>query len=162
LRITHISSLRLERKLPYDPDFHGVISKDYEMTIGLRSADSSQARFQIRVRVRFGVRDSGMEMGTIEAKAETCVSGVKIPLNDQGTLDEKNVTDEFKLLVEGALGEDVLLPLSILARSAHLPSLTPIPRIFSNVSASPARGRRKVRRAQVGKPRRAALKASIG
>ena len=130
MRNTHISSLKLERKIPYNPDFHGIINKEYNMSVSLQSADSKQATFLIEVAVKFKFDDSKEEIGSIVAKAVSRVSDVPIPLDADGAFAPNKATKEFRLLVEGALGEDVILPLSLLARSAHLPTLTPVPIVF--------------------------------
>lgn len=130
MRTTHISSVKLERKLSYDPSFHGIIENDLQLSVTLLLAEQSLARFGLELKVAFRVATSGEEMGSLEARALTEISGIPVPLDANGEFQEGLATEEFRLLVEGGLAEDVLVPLSLLTRAAKMPTILPIPQVF--------------------------------
>jgi len=130
--------VRLERKIPYDPSFHGTVKKDLDVAVVLKSVDKSQATFVVDVKVTFTVKNTGENMGVLEAKAEIRITDVPIPVDDAGLFKDENATEEFMMLVEGGLGEDVMIPLSMLSRAAKMPGIVPTPIIFPRKEFEPS------------------------
>ncbi len=131
MRTTHFVKASVERTLPYDPDFHGLVEKKVDLGImALKSQEANDARFRISFDVRFVIQETGQEMGRVSAEAESHIRSMEVPRSPDGGVDMTKASESFRKVVEGALGEDVLIPLSVIARSAHLPSLLPIPVVF--------------------------------
>jgi hypothetical protein len=130
MRITYFKKVNVQRSIQYDPDFHGLVDNKVDILIESQKDTSDRLRVQIKLAIRYSIKGSGAEMGTIEAEAESLVTGVPVPWLPNGGIDGEKVSEELKRVIEGAVAEDVMLPLSIVARGAHLPSLLPIPMLF--------------------------------
>ncbi|MCI4363542.1 MAG: hypothetical protein L3K13_04475 [Thermoplasmata archaeon] len=138
MRTTYFTAVELRRKIPYDPNFHGLVEKRVEITLDVDKSELQDALFRIKLRIRFVLAGSDEEMGFVSATAESRITGMAPPRTPEGTLDSNQLSPEFMRVVDGAVGEDMLIPLSILARQAHLPSLLPIPEIIRRPATLPS------------------------
>lgn len=129
MRTTYIQSMEVKRTNPYDPDFHGMIDYDVDIDVHPESNTDKEAKFHIKLKFIFTDRDAKKEYGSVIVDAWTTIT-TAVPLNGDGKLDMDSAPENFKRLVEGAVLEDVILPVSAVARQAKLPSLVPSPLLF--------------------------------
>lgn len=130
MRTTWIKELSIKRKMEYDPDFHGLI--DTNLNLGLREIDISgdTLLLEITIKGQYKTKDTKEEMGTLKAIAETKITGTDFSITEEGELDFELLPENMKRVIEGAIGEDLMIYLSMATRMAHLPSLLPIPALF--------------------------------
>lgn len=146
MRTTHVHSLEIKRLIPYDPDFHGLVDQDGKINLAFVEGSEEKPRFRILIEFYFKQREDGTEMGHIRVEALTVLHGVKIPRDASGSLNMREAPENVKRLVEGAVGEDLLIPISLAARLAHLPAPIPSPVIFPRAASAvsqTAEGREK-------------------
>lgn len=141
MRTTYIKDLTIKRKIPYDPNFHGLIDTKLDLGFKIENLTGDSAVFQISLKAEFITKDKQTEMGTMEAIAETNITGFSFPISDDGNLSIESMPENLKRVIEGAIFEDIMLHLSIIARFAHFPSLLPIPVIFPRTAQSSTKKR---------------------
>lgn len=130
MRITCLKTLTVKRNIPYDPDYHGLIKTSLDLNLGVEDSKSDHLIFSISLKAKFVTIEDRRVMGSISSTAQTTITGTEFPLLQNGSLDIDSLPENFKRLIEGAVGEDVVTNLSAIARFAHLPTLFPIPIIF--------------------------------
>lgn len=141
MRATFLQSVDLKRNSPYDPDFHGLIDRQFDIGVHLEKAEPGSATFRISIHVSFVVQGTGQEMGRLDASGTTRITGDASLIPPADRMDDSvlgKVSPEFQKLLEGAVNEDLLLPLSILCRAAKLPGLFPNPLLFRPKHALPS------------------------
>jgi hypothetical protein len=141
VRTTWLTFVSLERKAPYDPDFHGLVDQRVDLKLHSEESKRPDVRIRIELTIKFMLKSTGDQFGRISARAESLVTGMAIPRAKNRKIDWPRTSQEFRRVLDGAVGEDLLIPLSVMARAAHLPSLLPIPSLFTNGrSPEPAPG----------------------
>lgn len=131
MRTTHLRDVNLIRKIPYDVNFHGLVEQDYDFNVEALTVSENEGIFRLHVKVTYVVKDTKAEMGEIVAHAETKIQGPSIPRDEKGNFRQDEASEELLRVIEGAVGEDILIPLAGLARAAKLPSVFPIPFLFA-------------------------------
>lgn len=130
MRTTHVQNLEIKRLIPYDPNFHGLVDQDGRIDIAFLKGSEQEPRFRILIEFKFKQRDDSVEMGFIRVEAQTVLHGVALPKEGNGAINMRAVPENIKRLIEGAVGEDLLIPVSLAARLAHLPAPIPSPLVF--------------------------------
>lgn len=118
MRTTVIEEIGGERADTYDPDFHDLIETKIEFNTSLVDAEEGR----IVLNLDFGVdyfEEGGDRFGEISGCARLIVEMDGIEPQEDGSVE---VSDEVQHVITGAFDDDIILPVSVLARSMRLPS----------------------------------------
>lgn len=130
MRQTFIRKLEVERHADYDPDYHGLIDYDVDIRLEAKQCTPTTADFDFNAGFQFIDRKTEEKVGRLQVEATIRIQDTEIPLAEDGSFDVDKAPENLKRLVEGAVGEDLFLLLSLVSRRARLPSLIPSPLIF--------------------------------
>lgn len=136
MRTTVIEEIDGERADTYDPDFHDLIETKIEFNTSLVDADEGRIVLNLDFGVDYFQEDGGDRFGEISGRARLIVEMEGIEPQEDGSVE---VSDEVQHVITGAFDDDIILPVSVLARSMRLPSPVRLgPPTESSVEEPPA------------------------
>ena len=124
MRQTCLYKLQCTRDEPFNPDKHDIIEQRGGFQYSLADKKPGEMRLKITFQIDFVSRADGKRWARFEGEAGSTITDASIKIADNG---EVNADDHVQSLVQGAVQDDVFLPLSILARSMRLPSFLVFP-----------------------------------
>jgi hypothetical protein len=130
MRIVHIKELQAKRHAEYNPDFHGIIDQRLNFQFRLLEAEQGRMKLEAKFVVEFQTRQDQQKFATVDGVAEIVVKSEGIEKKPDGSLD---VSPGVQAVIDGALSDEIMLPLSILARQMKLPSIVRL----TNLKAEP-------------------------
>lgn len=117
MRTTVIERLHAERKVPYDPDAHPMLDIKPEPRLTFIETGPRVLALRFEFRVSFVEQVTGVEHGFVDCSALIRVE------NDSITTSPRTTPDNIFSLLQGGIGDEVLLPVSMLCRTLRLPTL---------------------------------------
>lgn len=124
MRTTAIEEISAERADAYDPDYHDLIESQIELETSLVDAEEGKIVLDLDFGVSYFEKDSGERFGNIAGRARLIVEMEGVEPQEDGSVE---VSDEVQHVISGAFEDDVLLPVSLLARSMRLPNPVRLP-----------------------------------
>lgn len=124
MRTTVIEEIEAERADAYDPDYHDLIESRIELETSLMDAEPGKIILDLDFDVSYFEQDSGENFGNISGRARLIVEMEGIEPQED---DSVEVSDDVQHVISGAFEDDVLLPVSLLARSMRLPNPVRLP-----------------------------------
>lgn len=121
MRTTVLERLEARRIVPYDRDDHSILDKDGNFQFEILDVTAESIIVGIRFRVEVKSQSDQRLWGFIDGEAKTTITSDA--LRDAVTADKITLPAEFGKIIEGAISEDLFLPISQTARLMHLPSL---------------------------------------
>lgn len=119
MRTTVIEEIDGRRADAYDPDFHDLIETKIEFNTSLVDAEEGRIVLNLDFGVEYFEEESGDPFGEIAGRARLIVEMDGIQPLEDGSVE---VSDEVQHVITGAFDDDIILPVSVLARSMRLPS----------------------------------------
>lgn len=124
MRTTVIEEIEAERADAYDPDYHDLIESRIELETSLMDAEPGKIILDLDFDVSYFEQESGENFGNISGRARLIVEMEGIEPQED---DSVEVSDDVQHVISGAFEDDVLLPVSLLARSMRLPNPVRLP-----------------------------------
>lgn len=124
MRTTVIEAIEAERADAYDPDYHDLIESRIELETSLVDADQGEIILNLDFGVSYFEKESDENFGNISGRARLIVEMEGIEPQEDGSVE---VSDDVQHVIGGAFEDDVLLPVSLLARSMRLPNPVRLP-----------------------------------
>lgn len=123
MRTTTIERLECRRLTPYDPNDHSLLDRNGTVAAVVEHLEDGSLRLRMDFKTEFRRQGSGEIWGLIEGQATTAVVSGVVHADAFSKEEGTAVSPTLVKLIEGALAEDVFLPVSAVARAMHLPSL---------------------------------------
>lgn len=124
MRTTVIEEIEAERADAYDPDYHELIESRIELESSLVDAETGEITLNLDFSVSYFEKETGENFGNVTGRARLMVEMDGIAPQDDGSVE---VSDDVQHVINGAFEDDVLLPVSLLARSMRLPNPVRLP-----------------------------------
>jgi len=122
MRRTVITSFQAERNKEYNPDDHALLDRKGQLDakIAVRRTGGEIRAFWDFTN-DYASKETGEPWGSLHVKAETTITDASIVF----TGDEQTpyVSKAMIPVLEGAFADEVLLPVSVMARAMRLPGL---------------------------------------
>lgn len=119
MRTTIIEEIEAQRAAAYDPNYHGLVDSRIEVNTAVADAAPGHLILEIIFKVAYAVKENGDDFGSISGRARLVVDMEGIEPQDDGSVD---VSDDAQQVIGGAFEDDILLPVSLLARAMKLPN----------------------------------------
>lgn len=124
MRTTVIEEIEGKRADAYDPDYHDLIESRIELETSLVDAEPGEIILDLHFGVSYFEQESGENFGNISGRARLIVEMEGIEPQDDGSVE---VSDHVQHVISGAFEDDILLHVSLLARSMRLPNPVRLP-----------------------------------
>ncbi len=124
MRTTVIEEIAAERADAYDPEYHDLIESRIELETSLVDAEEGKIILDLDFGVSYFEKDTSETFGNISGRARLIVEMDGVDPQEDGSVE---VSDEVQHVISGAFEDDVLLSVSLLARSMRLPNPVRLP-----------------------------------
>ncbi|MEK6985492.1 MAG: hypothetical protein AABX89_03805 [Candidatus Thermoplasmatota archaeon] len=125
MRSTVIERLTCRREVPYDENDHSILLRDGGVHYNAELIQDGLLKIRIKFTYKLKAKDDGKIWGTIEGEALTTIRDASIKASPDGKTAE--TSDNIGMVVQGAIADDVFLPVSQVAHAMRLPALLLLP-----------------------------------
>lgn len=127
MRSTVVEHVECRRLVPYERDDHSILIREGNLDFNVVTLRDGILEVRFTFKNQFRSRDSKVLWGIVEVEGLTRIESPDVKAASFDTPGGAPIPDGLRFLLEGALADEILLPLSQVVRAMHLPSLVVSP-----------------------------------
>lgn len=123
MRLTVLEHLECRRLVPYDPENHAILERSGSSDFQVVSLEEGALRVKFTFKAEFRERIDKTLWGIVEAEGHTVIRHPDVRAEMFGRQGGNEVSETLRHLLQGAIADDVLLPVSQSVHAMKLPGL---------------------------------------
>ena len=136
MRTTVLDRLECRRIVPFDPNDHSLLDRGGTLDIKILDRKDGMLKLAFRFEIQVKAKVGGALWGVVEGSATIIVESPSVGSDILTPGSKTPIPEQVTRLVEGAFADDLLLPISQVVRSMHLPGLLLSPVDFAKILSS--------------------------